>query len=254
MPEQLSFTDIIGIAGFIWSLISFYIGYLWYQDGSRKDALIAKLTADNELLRQEIKVIGSTDGGVRREVIVHQRTADRQTLDRMNLFYRAAFRVSRTRQDADAKHGLIFIALSVIVVLLVIFATNIPGEAVLVSSCFILFCMWLPVKLILYPFVFSTVEKSRLADVRRLFDQHSFSFQDVLAAKSWLDQQEWDAGNMQRQLALLIEDHLSHLDRLGDNKIGEAAAVSAAAVQTTTPTVDVRPAQLAPDALRSKPI
>ena len=30
MQEHLSFVDIIGIIGFVWSFISFYIGYLWY--------------------------------------------------------------------------------------------------------------------------------------------------------------------------------------------------------------------------------
>src|SRR5262245_25766308 len=100
MQASLSFVDIIGIAGFIWSIVSFYIGYRWYKDGATKDTLIAKLTAENGLLRQEVQAISSADGGEKRERVEFLRAIDRQGIERLKRFYGAAYRFSLSFKDA----------------------------------------------------------------------------------------------------------------------------------------------------------
>jgi hypothetical protein len=113
MQGDLSFVDIIGIVGFIWSFISFYIGYRWYRDSVDKDALIAKLTAENELLRREVREIFLVDGGKRRETLHSLRSMDKLGLERATRFYRAAYSFSRCREHATVAYRVLAYAVAV---------------------------------------------------------------------------------------------------------------------------------------------
>jgi hypothetical protein len=209
MQGRLSFVDVIGVIGFVWSFISFYIGYIWYRDGAAKDSLVAKLTAENELLRREIDAISSVDSGRRREVLGHLRSIDKAGLERASRFYPTAYSFSRSRRDSTLLYEIFVYAVSLAVILYF-------SESVLITV-FILYPIALAGTVLLFPVnivFFNHFMKSRAATIQKLLDNEGFSFQEVLGLREWLDQQEWHDRKLKERLTAILNANMTRLENL----------------------------------------
>jgi hypothetical protein len=209
MQEDLSFPDILGVIGFVWSFISFYIGYLWYRDSGDKDALIAKLTAENELLRREIGAISSPDGGKRRETLHYLRTLDKMGLERANRFYRAAYSFSRSARDSAS---LYFVIISLLAAAAFIYYTGTIFSLVALVILWplvgiVMMILFLPLRV----YLLKRYSNSRAAKIQRLLEHEGFSFQEVVNLKGWLDQQEW-LDRPKKKLGDLLNAHMERLE------------------------------------------
>ena len=195
MRGNLSPVDVMGIIGFIWSFVSFYVGYLWYKEGANKDTLIAKLTAENELLRREVQAVSSADGGRKQHELVLQRSINRRGLDKLNEFYRAAFSFARSHEDG----GRIYIGMCLAIAVAIVIAIAYHDETFIPWSLAMPFILAL-IMIELFPFSFlidGAVIRNRLGRLQALLDREGFSFHDALLVKNWLDHKNGIIANLE---------------------------------------------------------
>lgn len=229
MLGKLSLVDVMGIIGFVWSFISFYIGYLWYKEGANKDAQIAKLTADNELLRREIEAISSHEGGRKQKELALQRSIDRRSLDKLNQFYQAAFSFSHSRINGDNIYFAVCLATAVTISIATAILTESSASS---TSLYVVFALILVMLLraVLFPIhiiIDDAVIGRRLDRLEALLDREGFSFQVMLLVKNWLDQQEWKDRELKDVLSRVINTRLSRLERLVPDGIRATASPAA---------------------------
>ena len=226
MQENSSLMDILGIVSFLWSIISFYIGYQWYKDSVTKDALVARLTAENELLRREVQAISSADRDGNQHLMI-KRGFDHSYVNKLKLFYEPALEYSYSSSVSGGMHVLLCMVLSGIIIWRVGMATTI-GLILLYSPL-----LFLMVSLILWPFV-EIVRRMIIArqqkKIQALLDEEGFSFEEILAAKNWIDQQDWRErdrkGDLKRSLCKQVDIQLARLESLGRQSAGVSATSS----------------------------
>ena len=156
--------------------------------------------------------ISSVEDGRRRETLQHLRSIDKAGLERADRFYRAAYSFYRSRQDAG---NIYFVFVSVVSAIVFIYATGSLDSIVLIVFLYpFVGSVMLPALFPFWIYFFKRCVESRASKIQRLLDHDGFSFQEVLALRQWLDQQDWHDRKLKDRLGHILNAQMARLENM----------------------------------------